>query len=343
MTGEALWSEVTADLRATLNEATYATWFAQASPGELTDESFCLEVPNDVTRERIERRFLGLLRDLVSYIAGRQLRIALTVRHHDPPAAVVPGVPSERERSEPHSTASEPRFTFENFVVGPSNLIAHAAALAVAEAPARTCNPLFVYGGSGLGKTHLLQAIRAHVGEHSRRTKTLYVAGETFVNDLVDALREQEIEDFRQRYCDCDLLLVDDIRFSVQARLYHEIFHTFSTMVEAGGQVVISCSRPPHDLAAYEGAMRSWVEGCLLTVIQPPDLETRVAILRRKVENDRIPITDTDVLPFIAERAATSVRQLEGALTRVVAYASLTGRVADPELADEVLQDLAEL
>ena len=234
-----------------------------------------------------------------------------------------------------------PKYTFDLFVIGSSNRFAHAAALAVAEAPAQAYNPLFIYGGTGLGKTHLLQAIASYVGEHSRNLSARYVTSETFMNDFINSLRDKRIEGFKQRYRHYDVLLIDDIQFfEHKERIQEEFFHTFNSLYEAGRQIVISSDRPPRAIATLEARLRSRFEWGLITDIQPPDLETRIAILRKKVKTDAIHVPDTQVLTFIASRISTNIRELEGALTRVVAFSSLTGRPMTVELAQEVLKDV---
>ena len=226
-------------------------------------------------------------------------------------------------------------------MIGSSNRFAHAAALAVAEAPAQAYNPLFIYGGTGLGKTHLLQAIGQYVGEHSRKLSVRYITSETFMNDFINSLRDKRIEGFKQRYRTYDVLLIDDIQFfEHKERIQEEFFHTFNSLYEAGRQIVISSDRPPKEIATLEARLRSRFEWGLLTDIQPPDLETRIAILRKKVTTDAIAIGDPEVLTFIAGRVSTNIRELEGALTRVVAFSSLTGRPMTVELAEDVLKDV---
>jgi chromosomal replication initiator protein len=235
------------------------------------------------------------------------------------------------------------KYTFDLFVIGSSNRFAHAAALAVAEAPAQAYNPLFIYGGTGLGKTHLLQAIGHYVRQHSRRLTARYVTSEAFMNEFIDAVRDRgaRIEGFKRRYRNYDVLLVDDIQFiEGKERIQEEFFHTFNSLYEGGAQIIISSDRPPREIATLEERLRSRFEWGLLTDIQAPDLETRIAILRKRVETEGIGIDDPEVLTFIASRVSANIRELEGALTRVVAFSSLTDRQLTVELAEDVLKDV---
>jgi chromosomal replication initiator protein len=340
LTAEDLWTEVSNRLRAALNDKTYRTWFSEAEGLDLSDESFVLAVPNDFTREWIESHFLGLIDAAVRDATGEERRVALAVRHADGDGG---------DQGEPALEVKEPsrveglneKYTFDSFVIGSSNRFAHAAALAVAEAPAQAYNPLFIYGGTGLGKTHLLQAIGHYIGEHSRDLSVCYVTSERFMNDFINSLRDKRIEGFKQRYRTFGVLLIDDIQFlEHKERIQEEFFHTFNTLYEAGKQIVISSDRPPRQIATLEHRLRSRFEWGLMTDIQPPDLETRIAILQKKVRTDGIDIADPQLLTFIAGRVSTNIRELEGALTRVVAFSSLTGRPMTVDLARDVLRDV---
>jgi chromosomal replication initiator protein len=339
LTAESLWSEVASRLRGALNETTYRTWFDHVEGLELSDDEFVLAVPNDFTRDWIEGHFIGLISAGVGDATGRERRIQLAVTEvegADRPESV------ETHRREPAGGQNmNPKYTFDSFVIGSSNRFAHAAALAVAEAPAQAYNPLFIYGGTGLGKTHLLQAVAQYVSEHQSELSVRYVTSETFMNDFINALRDKRIEGFKQRYRAYDLLLIDDIQFfENKERIQEEFFHTFNTIYEAGGQIAISSDRPPRDISTLEERLRSRFEWGLITDIQPPDLETRIAILRKKVKTDRIHISDPKVLEFVAGRISSNIRELEGALTRVVAFSSLTGRPMTEDLAQDVLKDV---
>jgi chromosomal replication initiator protein len=337
LTAESLWSEVSSRLRGALNETTYRTWFDHVGGVHLTDDEFVLSVPNDFARDWIEGHFLGLIRAAVGDATGHERRVQLQIAE----AAQEPAPPAEHHRRETPVGGLNPKYTFDSFVIGSSNRFAHAAALAVAEAPAQAYNPLFIYGGTGLGKTHLLQAIAQYVGEHQGELSVRYVTSETFMNDFINALRDKRIEGFKQRYRAYDLLLIDDIQFfEHKERIQEEFFHTFNSIYEAGGQLVISSDRPPREISTLEERLRSRFEWGLITDIQPPDLETRIAILRKKVKTDGIHIPDPKVLEFIAGRISSNIRELEGALTRVVAFSSLTGRPMSEDLAQDVLKDV---
>ena len=338
LTAESLWTEVSGRLKGALNDTTYGTWFGDVTSRELTEEAFVLSVPNDFTREWIEGHFLDLIGAAVRDAGGTERQIQLSVEQEVEPAG-----PMQQEAASPSRPAFDmsQKYTFDSFVIGSSNRFAHAAALAVAESPAQAYNPLFIYGGTGLGKTHLLQAVGQYVGEHSRKLSVRYITSETFMNDFINSLRDKRIEGFKQRYRTYDLLLIDDIQFlEHKERIQEEFFHTFNSLYEAGRQIVISSDRPPREISTLEERLRSRFEWGLITDIQPPDLETRIAILRKKVKTDGIHVPDPQVLTFIAGRVSTNIRELEGALTRVVAFSSLTARPMTVELAQDVLKDV---
>ncbi|HYY64438.1 MAG TPA: chromosomal replication initiator protein DnaA [Gaiellaceae bacterium] len=347
LTAEGVWNEISGRLRETLNENTFSTWFAQVDATEITDGELVLAAPNNFTREWIEGHFLDLISAALAEVAGeRAVRLEIVEpstkpSRPEPIARPEPTAePSVRGHSAQPGLGMNAKYTFDSFVIGSSNRFAHAAALAVAEAPAQAYNPLFIYGGTGLGKTHLLQAIAQYVGEHPGSLSVRYVTSETFMNDFINSLRDKRIEGFKQRYRTYDLLLVDDVQFfEHKERIQEEFFHTFNSLYESGSQIVMSSDRPPRDIATLEERLRSRFEWGLITDIQPPDLETRIAILRKRVQADNIN-ADQQVLTFIASRVSTNIRELEGALTRVVAFCSLTGRPMTEELAQDVLKDV---
>ena len=333
LSAEAVWSEVSARLKQTLSDGPYAQWFSGAT-GALQEDAFVLFVRDDFTREWIDGHYRGLVEAAVAETLEESRPIHIVAAEHPRPEEELVPPPRGVE-------GLSHKYTFDSFVIGSSNRFAHAAALAVSEAPAQAYNPLFIYGGTGLGKTHLLQAIASYVGEHSRHFSVRYVTSETFMNDFINSLRDKRIEGFKQRYRHYDLLLIDDIQFfEHKERIQEEFFHTFNSLYEAGRQIVISSDRPPRAIATLEARLRSRFEWGLITDIQAPDLETRIAILRKKVKTDAIHIPDSQLLTFIASRISTNIRELEGALTRVVAFSSLTGRPMTVELAQEVLKDV---
>ena len=349
LTAESLWSEVAGRLRGSLNDTTYGTWFREASGLELSSDRFVLGVPNDFTRDWIEGHFLGLIGAAIRDVTGSERPIELRLVETSAVAAAgdgsvepaLPPVVVSPIHHRPESGGFNAKYTFDSFVIGSSNRFAHAAALAVAEAPAQAYNPLFIYGGTGLGKTHLLQAVAQYVSEHSSDLSVRYVTSETFMNDFINSLRDKRIEGFKQRYRTYDVLLIDDVQFfEHKERIQEEFFHTFKSLYEAGSQIVMSSDRPPREIATLEERLRSRFEWGLITDIQPPDLETRIAILRKKVKTDGIHVPDPQVLTFIAGRVSTNIRELEGALTRVVAFSSLTARAMSVELAEDVLKDV---
>jgi chromosomal replication initiator protein len=338
LTADSLWTEVSDRLKGALNDTTFGTWFGDVSARELNERAFVLSVPNDFTRDWIEGHFLDLIGAAVRDATGDEREISLFVEREVEPAGPIEDAQKQTAR---RAFEMSQKYTFDSFVIGSSNRFAHAAALAVAEAPAQAYNPLFIYGGTGLGKTHLLQAIGQYVGAHSRALSVRYITSETFMNDFINSLRDKRIEGFKQRYRTYDLLLIDDIQFlEHKERIQEEFFHTFNSLYEAGRQIVISSDRPPREISTLEERLRSRFEWGLITDIQPPDLETRIAILRKKVKTDGIHVPDPQVLTFIAGRVSTNIRELEGALTRVVAFSSLTARPMTVELAQDVLKDV---
>ncbi|MFN8109025.1 MAG: chromosomal replication initiator protein DnaA [Thermoleophilia bacterium] len=343
---EAVWAEVCVRLRQTLNATTYEFAFDRARPLGITDHTLTLGVDTDFARNWIQQRYMPLVRDALFEVTGTDMHVEIRVA----PAEITPGDPADGALPEPPPIKElpkrshgrlQPRFTFEAFVTGPGNRFAHAAALAVAESPARAYNPLFIYGGVGLGKTHLLHAIGHFVDTNIPEMSYLYVSVETFTNEFVNAVRDGNMRSFKDRYRNVDVLLIDDIQ-SLQGReqTQEEFFHTFNALQEAGKQIVISSDRPPKAIATLEDRLRSRFEMGLMTDIQPPDLETRIAILRKRVLHEGYEMRDPEVLSLIAERVSSNVRALEGALTRVIALASIAGRPVTAELAAEVLQDL---
>ena len=348
-----LWSAVSLELQQTLAAPTYSAWFGRASARSLTAETLEVEVPNEFVRGWISGHFMDLVTSAAATVNGTPLEVSIVVGVEDAPhptspapietpaattpvtaSAVAIPAPARVERVAPLNRDA----TFDTFVIGPSNRFAHAAALAVAEAPSQAYNPLFIHGPTGLGKTHLLQAIAHYVTTSTPDMTACYVTCEAFTNDFIEALREKRIEQFKNRYRTYDVLLVDDIQFlSGREGIQEEFFHTFNTLHESGSQIVLSSDRQPREIARLEDRLRSRFEWGLITDVQPPDLETRIAILRKKASRDGITIDDPEVLAAIAMRVQTNIRELEGALTRGVAFAMLNGEPLTVELVRDVL------
>ncbi len=339
-----VWTEVCDRLQSTLNPSTFTFAFGHAQALALKSDVLTIGVDTEFARNWVQQRYMTLLKDALFEVTGSDLEVEVIIAPSDDQPALESHTDEATARVEiprRHQGRLQPRFTFDAFVTGPSNRFAHAAALAVAEAPARAYNPFFIYGGVGLGKTHLLHAIGHFVDSNYPELAYLYVSVETFTNEFINALRDGNIRTFKDRYRSVDVLLIDDIQ-SLQGReqTQEEFFHTFNALHDSGKQIVICSDRPPKAIATLEDRLRSRFEMGLITDIQPPDLETRIAILRKRVQYDAYQVRDTEVLSFIASRVSTNVRALEGALTRVMAHASISGRPVSVELAQEVLQDL---
>jgi chromosomal replication initiator protein len=358
-----LWTRCADMLRAQVSEAVWLTTFNGADAMKLNDHTLVLSVPSTVVKERIEGRYLTLVRSALADAGASDLELDIEVHtaegdqsgpdttidltrrgptngtamgRDEPVVEVTPPTNSrERERE-----GVNPRYTFEAFVIGTSNRFAHAAALSVAETPARSYNPLFIYGDAGLGKTHLQQAIAHYVQENYPSFTVRYVTTETFLNQFVDAIRANAMADFKKRYREVDVLLLDDIQFIEKSeQLQEELFHTFNALYQANRQIVLSSDRPPDAIATLEDRLRSRFKMGLTTEINPPELETRLAILRKKAETEPDP-PPPEVLEFIASHITNNIRELEGALIRVCAYASLTSEELTVELAEHVLGDI---
>ena len=368
---DAAWRGVLGDL-----QPNQRAWLRSSEPVTLHESTAIVAVPNDFTRTQLEGRLRGQLEDALTVALGREIRIAVTVNPaleehaaEEPPAARVDdsthrhddmsthrrdgAEPAPRTERPPESspantgpsgpsmeTRLNPKYTFETFVIGSSNRFPHAAAVAVAEAPGKAYNPLMVYGDSGLGKTHLLHAIGHYVRSLYTGHKVRYVSSEEFTNEFINAIRDDRQDRFKRRYRDVDVLLIDDIQFlEGKTQTQEEFFHTFNTLHNANKQIVLTSDRPPKRLEALEDRLRNRFEWGLITDVQPPDLETRIAILRKKAAMDRL-TAPPDVLEFIASKIQTNIRELEGALIRVTAFANLNRQEVDMTLAEIVLKDL---
>jgi chromosomal replication initiator protein len=352
-----LWTTCAASIRDQVSDAVWQTTFVGARLVRVDGGTLVIAVPSLLVKERIEGRYLWMVRDAVADAGAPELDLSIVVDApvaieddegqmvldlRDPDPARTTGnapTPSGGRGSGP-SEPVQGKYTFEAFVTGTSNRFAHAAAQAVAETPARSYNPLFIYGDAGLGKTHLLQAILHYVNAHYPSYQVRYVSTETFLNEFVEAIRTNTPSEFKRRYREIDVLLVDDIQFMEgKEGLQEEFFHTFNSLYQANRQIVLSSDRPPDSIPTLEDRLRSRFKMGLITDIQPPDLETRMAILRKKSESESRPI-DEEVLTFIAENVTDNIRELEGALIRVTAYASLTQQALTVDLARHALADI---
>jgi chromosomal replication initiator protein len=327
-------------------------WINLTRPLGLVDNTALLAAPNDFTKDLLESRYRALIAGALSSELGRDIRVAVTVEPVDlgpeqpepeplpePEPAPVVTLSREREVRSAEPARLNPKYTFDSFVIGSSNRFAHAAAVAVAEAPAKAYNPLFIYGESGLGKTHLLHAI-GHYSQSLFGHKVRYVSSEEFTNDFINSIRDDKAGAFQRRYRDNDILLVDDIQFlENKERTQEEFFHTFNTLHNANKQIVISSDRAPKQLSTLEDRLRNRFEWGLITDVQPPDLETRIAILRKKAAHERLDVPP-EVLEYISTKIQSNIRELEGALIRVTAFASLNRAPVDLHLAEVVLKDL---
>jgi chromosomal replication initiator protein len=339
LTHEAVWQHVLEHIRRNITEVEYHTWFERIRPLGLREGVLELAVPTSFALDWIRRHYAPLIQEALGLLGAQVPRFELQVV----PGALAQPVQVDIFQAAPQTEGKSklnPKYTFENFVVGPNNNLAHAAAVAVAESPGKAYNPLFIYGGVGLGKTHLMHAVGHSVAKRFPNLKIEYVSTETFTNELINAIREDRMAEFRERYRSVDLLLVDDIQFIAgKERTQEEFFHTFNALFEAHKQIILSSDRPPKDILTLEARLRSRFEWGLITDIQPPDLETRIAILKMNAEQRGLRIGE-DVLEYIARQVTSNIRELEGALMRVVAYASLNGVELTRQVAAKALSDI---
>jgi chromosomal replication initiator protein len=353
-----VWGKIVERLREDVSDDTYSRWFKDIELVALSDKEMTLQVPSHIYQLWIESNYMGLLRSVVLIVLGRERAVhfafessevvaetpAATSEKKKSKAAVPPLVEEEEDEPAPKPGANgmNGRNTFDCFVVGATNQYAHAACLAVANQPGKTYNPLFVHGGVGLGKTHLMQAIGHHILGKKRGAKVSYVTSEHFTNDFIDAIQNNTLMKFRKRYRHVDVLLIDDIQFLAgKERSQEEFFHTFNALFDGHKQIVLSSDRPPAELADLEARLVSRFDWGLTAELQPPDTETRMAILRKKAQALEIQL-GKDVLEYLAERVRTNVRRLEGALTRVASYSSLSGQQPTFEKIEHLLKDILQ-
>lgn len=349
MSGSNIWDQVLTRVETKVNRHSFYTWFKPTSFIAERDGTIRVRVPNALFRDWLTKHYAAVIDESLTEVERAGAAVNFTTDDSEPPPAVLePGVPDPD--AEPESVGAEaeddgilsPRYSFDTFIVGPSNQFAHAACRAVAEAPSRSYNPLFIYGGVGLGKTHLMHAIGHYVATHLTNLKLTYISSERFMNEMVNAIRYDRILDFRERYRSVDVLLVDDVQFLAgKEGTQTEFFHTFNALYDSQKQIVISSDCPPHEITQLEERLRSRFEWGLIADIQAPDLETKTAILKKKAETEGVPLPD-NVAIYIAGKIKSNIRELEGSLIRLIAYASLTGREISLPLAQDVLRNVLQ-
>jgi len=354
MTGTSIWDQVLSRIETKVNRHIFYTWFKPTSFVADDGTRLRVRVPNALFRDWLTKHYAAVLDEALTEVDRTGTAITfisdpgdiveaaamMSTSSEEAPVSLVEAHPVDDDDAQSGSPA--PRYSFDTFIVGSSNQFAHAACRAVAEAPSRSYNPLFIYGGVGLGKTHLMHAIGHYVLNHLRTLKLTYISSERFMNEMINAVRYDRVLDFRERYRSVDVLLVDDIQFLAgKEGTQTEFFHTFNALYDSQKQIVISSDCPPHEIPQLEERLRSRFEWGLIADIQPPDLETKVAILKKKAETEGIPLPD-NVAIYIAGKIKSNIRELEGSLIRLIAYASLTGREISLSLAQDVLRNVLQ-
>jgi chromosomal replication initiator protein len=344
-----LWDEILARIETKVNRHSFYTWFRPTTFVADDRSSVTVRVPNSLFQDWLTKHYSGVIGEALNEVRRPNLTVnfvadaqpdAVPIQLGSEEAVPFDAVPPVG--GAPTAAGLNPRYTFDTFIVGSSNQFAHAACRAVAEAPSRSYNPLFIYGGVGLGKTHLMHAVGQYVLQHGRNLKLTYISSERFMNEMINAVRYDRVLDFRERYRSVDVLLVDDIQFLAgKEGTQTEFFHTFNALYDSQKQIVLSSDCPPHEIPALEERLRSRFEWGLTADIQSPDLETKVAILKKKAENEAVPLAD-NVAMYIAGKIKSNIRELEGSLIRLIAFASLTGQEITLPLAQDVLKNILD-
>ena len=337
-----LWDKILQHSERRVNPHSFATWFRPTRLERAEEDRLVVRVPTRLFCKRLTETYGQLLQAVLAELGRPQLQLEYVCAESEPASATA--VPSPQAKLDFDSAAHQlnPRYTFESFIVGASNQFAHAAAMAVAEQPSKSYNPLFLYGGVGLGKTHLMQAIGHTLKRRNPSMRLTYISAEKFTNEVIASIRLERMAAFRDRFRNMDVLMVDDIQFiATRERTQEEFFHTFNALYDQQKQIVISSDCPPKEISSIEERLRSRFEWGLIADIQPPDLETKIAILQKKAESERVQVPD-DVAEYIARAIKSNVRELEGALIRLMAYASLTGAVINLPTAQQVLKNIIE-
>lgn len=342
-----LWEKTLNIIKGELTEVSFNTWIKSCEPISISSNTIKISVPNSFTQDILEKRYKDLVINSIEAACSKLYKIEFLIgselqenEEQDVKAkATIKDTMSVTVNDEMSSTLN-PKYTFDSFVIGNSNRFAHAASLAVAESPAKAYNPLFIYGGVGLGKTHLMHAIGHYVLQNNGNAKVVYVSSEKFTNELINAIKDDKNEEFRTKYRSVDILLIDDIQFIAgKERTQEEFFHTFNALHDANKQIILSSDRPPKEIPTLEDRLRSRFEWGLIADIQAPDFETRMAILKKKADVEKLNVPN-EVMVYIATKIKSNIRELEGALIRIVAYSSLTNRDITVDLATEALKDI---
>ncbi|MEH7237914.1 chromosomal replication initiator protein DnaA [Bacillus sp. JJ1562] len=340
-----LWAKALQEIEKKLSKPSFETWLKSTKAHALQKDTLIITAPNEFARDWLESRYLHLIAETIYDLTGAELGIKFIIPQNQLDAEFELKTPEKKatkqdEPAEHSQNMLNQKYTFDTFVIGSGNRFAHAASLAVAEAPAKAYNPLFLYGGVGLGKTHLMHSIGHYVQEHNPNAKVVYLSSEKFTNEFINSIRDNKAVEFRNKYRNVDILLIDDIQFLAgKESTQEEFFHTFNTLHEESKQIVISSDRPPKEIPTLEDRLRSRFEWGLITDITPPDLETRIAILRKKAKAEGLDIPN-EVMLYIANQINTNIRELEGALIRIVAYSSLINKDMNADLAAEALKDI---
>lgn len=337
-----IWENSLNIIKGELTDVSFNTWLKCISPISIDNSTLKLGVPNDFTKGILSSRYKDLIINALKLITSKKYNIEFIITSEEASQIESPQNRNENNVAvnDEMSAILNPKYTFDSFVIGNSNRFAHAASLAVAEAPAKAYNPLFIYGGVGLGKTHLMHAIGHYILKNNPNSKVVYVSSEKFTNELINSIKDDKNVDFRNKYRNVDVLLIDDIQFIAgKERTQEEFFHTFNALYEANKQIILSSDRPPKEIPTLEDRLRSRFEWGLIADIQPPDFETRMAILKKKADVEHLNIAN-EVLAYIATAIKSNIRELEGALIRIVAYSSLTNKEISVDLATEALKDI---
>lgn len=340
-----LWNTALSKVEKKISKPSFDTWLKSTKAHSLQGDTLTITAPNEFARDWLEERYSQLISGIIYEITGENLTIKFIIPQNQSEEEISLPVPPKKankgeDHHDLHNNMLNPKYIFDTFVIGSGNRFAHAASLAVAEAPAKAYNPLFIYGGVGLGKTHLMHAIGHYVQEHNPSAKVVYLSSEKFTNEFINSIRDNKAVEFRNKYRKVDVLLIDDIQFLAgKESTQEEFFHTFNTLHEESKQIIISSDRPPKEIPTLEDRLRSRFEWGLITDITPPDLETRVAILKKKAKAEGLDIPN-EVMLYIANQIDSNIRELEGALIRVVAFSSLINKDINADLAAEALKDI---